>query len=127
MFLPEADRDYLIEKGYEFEEAIDNNRKGLVIKNWVLPENKFNVTQSHLLILLPDSYPDIPPDMFYFHPSVLLMPTNRHARATDAMEAFRGIQWQRWSRHLGAEVWRRGVDGIHTYLKRVDEALKVAS
>lgn len=40
MFLPEFDRDYLLEKGYQFEEKIDANRNGLIIRNWFLPTGK---------------------------------------------------------------------------------------
>ena len=127
MFLPEFDREYLTEKGYEFQEETDSNLKGLIIKRWTLPENKFTLEQSDLLILLPDGYPDISPDMFYFFPALLLKPTNRYARATEAFQSFRGTNWQRWSRHLDANQWRKGVDGIHTYLRRVDEALRAAS
>lgn len=127
MFLPEFDREYLTTKGYEFREEQENNRKGLIINNWTLPDNIFQTEKANLLIFLPDGYPDVPPDMFYFSPALLLKPSNRFARATEAMEPFIKISWQRWSRHLGGEKWRKGVDGIHTYLKRVDEALKVAS
>jgi hypothetical protein len=127
MFLPEFDREYLAEKGYEFQEEADHNLKGVIIKKWALPENKFTLDQSDLLIFLPDGYPDVSPDMFYFFPALLLRPTNRYPRATEAFQSFKGANWQRWSRHLDASQWRRGVDGIHTYLRRVDEALRAAS
>lgn len=127
MFIPEFDRDYLTERDYAFQEIIDGNNKGLVIKDWVLPDSKFTIDRSDLLILMPDGYPDVPPDMFYFFPALYLKSSNRFPRATETFVPFNNIQWQRWSRHLGAEAWRRGIDGLHTYLKRIDEALKVAS
>ncbi len=129
MVLPEGDRDYLTDKGYKFEEKdYLNGVKGVVIKNLILPENKFTRPVADLLIILPPGYPDVPPDMFYFSPPLLLLPANRFARATEAMMTFGdNVQWQRWSRHLPPNNWRRQVDGIHTYLKRVEEALKRAS
>jgi len=127
MFLPEFDQEYLVAKGLEYGEVQENSKNGLTIKNWVLPPNKFTVDRSDLLIFLPSGYPDVPPDMFYFLPALLLKPASRYPRATEVFESFNGNQWQRWSRHLGAESWRRGTDGIHTYLKRVDEALIQAS
>ncbi len=127
MFMPEFDREYLIEKGYRHEEVVDSANKGLIIKDWILPDAKFTVERSDLLILVPDSYPDVPPDMFYFYPALCLKSTNRFPRATESFQPFNNVQWQRWSRHLGAGVWRRGIDGMHTYLKRVDEALRAAT
>src|SRR5271169_3536891 len=110
MFLPEFDREYLIGKGYEFLEISETGKSGLILKNWSLPKEKFTVDRADLLIFLPQNYPDVPPDMFYFFPALLLQPTNRYPRATEVFEQFNGIRWQRWSRHLGAEVWRRGTD-----------------
>jgi hypothetical protein len=127
MFLPEFDRDYLLEKGYQFEEKIDANRNGLIIRNWLLPVGKFNIQTADLLILAPNGYPEVRPDMWYFNPAILLAPSNRPARQTQANINFEGKVWQRWSRHYPANEWRSGVDGIHTYLKKVHTALETAS
>jgi hypothetical protein len=127
MFLPEFDRDYLLEKGYQFEEKIDTNRNGLIIRNWQLPGGKYNLPSSDLLILIPNGYPDIKPDMWYFNPDILIAPSNKPARQTQAKINFEGKAWQRWSRHFPANEWRSGVDGIHTYLKKIQVALDAAS
>lgn len=127
MFLPEFDKDYLTEKGYQFEEKIDANRNGLIIRNWVLPVGKFNYQKSDLLILIPNGYPEIKPDMWYFNPGLLLASTNLLARQTQANLNFEGKAWQRWSRHFPSNEWRSGVDGIHTYLKKIQIALETAS
>jgi hypothetical protein len=55
------------------------------------------------------------------------MPSNRPARQTQLNVGFEGKNWQRWSRHYPANEWRPGIDGIHTYLKKVNNALLVAS
>jgi len=127
MFLPEFDREYLVEKKYEFEEFVDANKNGLIIKNYKLPEKKYNHSNSDLLIIVPQGYPDTKPDMWYFYPAILLAPDNRQAKQTQATINFQGKTWQRWSRHFPANEWRAGVDGIHSYLKKVDNALKVAT
>lgn len=127
MFLPEFDRDYLLDKGYQFEEKIDANRNGLIIRNWLLPTGKFDMQTSDLLILIPNGYPEVRPDMWYFNPAILLAPSNRPARQTQVNINFEGKAWQRWSRHYPANEWRSGVDGIHTYLKKVQIALESAS
>lgn len=127
MFLPEFDRDYLNDKGIQFEEIVDSGRNGLVIKNWLLPESRFQIPHSDLLIIIPSGYPEIRPDMWFFHPAILLSPSNRPARQTQATINFGGKIWQRWSRHFPANEWRSGIDGIHTYLKKVQSALEIAS
>lgn len=129
MFLPEFDRDYLLEKGYLFEEKTDPNtgQKGLIIKNWNLPLGRFNFQVVDLLVIIPNGYPDIKPDMWYFNPAILLATTNRPARQTQVNINFSGLVWQRWSRHFPDSEWRSSIDGIHTYLKKIEAALEVAS
>lgn len=127
MFLPEFDRDYLLEKEYVFEEKIDANRNGLIIRDWILPTGKYNLETSDLLILLPNGYPEVRPDMWYFNPAILLAPSNKLAKQTQVNINFEGKAWQRWSRHYPANEWRSGIDGIHTYLKKVQTALEIAT
>lgn len=127
MFLPEFDRNYLIGKGYNFEEAVWNGQNGLIVKDFPLPEGKYNHQKSDLLILIPPGYPEVRPDMWYFFPAILLSPSNKPARATETQHPFNNVTWQRWSRHYPANEWRSGVDGIHSYLKRVNIALETAS
>lgn len=127
MFLPEFDRDYLISKGFQFEERIDPAGNGLVIRNYELPRGIFNYERSDLLIIIPSGYPDNRPDMWYFNPVILLAPSNIPARQTQASMEFEGKTWQRWSRHYPAEEWKSGEDGIYTYLKKIQHALVTAS
>lgn len=127
MFLPEFDREYLISKGYQFEEKVDAGRNGLIIRNYELPQGKYNHERSDLLIIIPQGYPDTRPDMWYFFPTILLTPGNRPARQTQATLPFEEKTWQRWSRHYPANQWRSGIDGIHTYLKKIDTALQIAT
>jgi len=127
MFLPEFDKDYLVSKGYQYTEIVDAGRNGLIIQNYPLPIGKYNYEKSDLLIIIPPGYPDTRPDMWYFSPAILLVPGNRPARQTLATIQFDRKKWQRWSRHYPATEWRSGADGIHTYLKKVDKALKIAT
>lgn len=127
MFLPEFDRDYLTSKGYRFEEKVEGAINGLIIRNYELPMGKYNLERSDLLIIIPKGYPDTRPDMWFFFPAILLSPSNRPARQTQATLTFEEKSWQRWSRHYQANEWRSGVDGIHTYLKKIKQALEIAT
>jgi hypothetical protein len=126
-FLPEDDHEYLTSKGLLFEEKFEGGQNGLIIRNFVLPSGKFNCEQSDLLIIIPPNYPDTHPDMWYFYPRLLLLPSDALPRATESNHNFEGKTWQRWSRHLQGGEWRAGIDGIHTYLKRVEIALANAA
>ncbi|MBW2662418.1 MAG: hypothetical protein JRD93_10615 [Deltaproteobacteria bacterium] len=125
-FLPEFDQNYLQEKGFNFKEASNNGNKGIIISGFVLPEGKYDQDKVDLLILLPQGYPDISPDMFYLFPAVVLMPGKQTAKAANVKFNFENIEWQRWSRHSPGPTWRPGIDGLHTYLKKVETALQVA-
>jgi hypothetical protein len=123
--LPIKCRRYLIERNISFEEVEEGGQKAVILRSFALPPGRFDALAADILILLPASYPDSPPDMFYALPWLRLVPSNRYPNAADQSVAFTGQAWQRWSRHNNA--WRPGVDGIWTMLKRIETALKEAA
>lgn len=125
--LPSSDRKYLEAKGYTFREVSDGTTSGLIIDNFdVVPSTKFSVDKSSLLIVLPQGYPDVPPDMFYFWPKLLYNKDNSFPPQTSTEVTFFQTKWQQWSRHAPANEWRIGKDGIQSYLQRVFKALNEA-
>lgn len=122
--LPLKDRRYLAQRGIQFQE-IEEPQKAVVLQGYDLPRQRFDAANADVLILLPASYPDCAPDMFYALPWLRLVGSQRFPTAADVPMDFRGQSWQRWSRHNNE--WRPGVDGIWTMLKRVDTALEVAA
>lgn len=122
--LPLKDRRYLTQRGISFLE-IDEPQKAVVLQGYELPPERFDAANADVLILLPASYPDCAPDMFYALPWLRLAGSQRYPRAADVAMPFRGQSWQRWSRHNNA--WRPGVDGIWTMLQRVSNALEFAA
>ncbi len=126
--LPSKDRAYLDSKGYAYRELNDGAQNGLIIDKFpVLPGNKFTVGESSLLIILPQGYPDVPPDMFYFSPEIKFSANNGFPDRANTVANHFQLKWQCWSRHAPANEWQIGVDGIHSYLQRVFTALKIAS
>jgi Prokaryotic E2 family E len=123
-FLPSKDRHYLFERGLAFEEVVSGSINGVVFPQWALPAGYFDHAAASLLIVIPNGYPDLPPDMFYVNPWIKLAATGKYARCADQPYDFNTIRWQRWSRHN--KEWRRGIDGIKTMLKRVEHALAEA-
>ena len=123
--LPRKCRRYLSDRSIQFEEHEESGQKAVIVKQFGLPTGRFDAPSANILILLPCSYPDVAPDMFYTLPWLKLAGSNRHPNCADAHFEFQGRNWQRWSRH--SNEWRAGVDGIWTTLKRVETALKSAA
>lgn len=122
--LPAADRRFLDDHKLDFEICEDRNQKGVVFPDYRLPVDLFDQNRARLLILLPQNYPSAAPDMFFADPWVTLKGTGRYPSRADVPFEFVGTRWQRWSRHNNE--WRRGTDGIHTILARVNRALTEA-
>lgn len=123
--LPLRDRRYLIDHGLAHEEVVFGTQHGVILRAFPLPLARFDADAADILILLPNGYPDVPPDMFYSVPWLRLKPGNIYPRAADQSLNFNGQNWQRWSRHN--TDWRPGVDGIWTMLKRIEAALAEAA
>lgn len=119
--LPEADRDYLEDKGYEHDVEQVGGFLHLIIHKFDLPEAYLPRT-CDLLIRLPSGYPNGNPDMFWTRPDVKLTSGSWPLNA-DVPEHYNGLQWQRWSRHFPDDRWRVGVDGIDTYIAAVRREL----
>lgn len=123
--LPLKCRRYLNERAIAFEEVDSGGMKGVILRQFPLPQGRFDVAVADILILLPAGYPDNPPDMFYALPWLRLVSSNRYPNAANQPVAFAGQNWQRWSRHNNE--WRAGIDGIWTMVKRVETALEKAA
>lgn len=129
--IPEIDTDYLNEKKFDYKVIGERNSQGklvigIIIQHFKLPEGKYNYNEADLLILLPDGYPDVKIDMFYFNPHLLLNSTGKPVYRADVNHNFNGVAWQRWSKHMDSKDWRPGVDGLHSYLKLVEYVISEA-
>ena len=124
-FLPVKDRRYLAERSITFREVQDGAQKGVILTGFPLPLGKFQVERADLLIVLPSAYPDVPPDMFFAAPRLMLVVGGREPRCTQVRQDFAGQSWQRWSRHN--HDWRPGIDGFWTMIKRIETALEAAA
>jgi len=123
-FVPISDREYLGNKGIPFSELEFAGQKAIILPGIRLPPNRFDAEVVDVLIILPNGYPDVNPDMFYTFPWVRLTNQGRYPRAADQPLAFSNRTWQRWSRH--SSDWRPGCDGIHTLIKRMEYAFEAA-
>lgn len=123
--LPQMDQRYLGDRDMDPEPVTDGDKKGIVFPGFELPTGKFDHDLTDILIVLPASYPDAAPDMFFCFPWIKISGADGWPKAADQTFQFAGRGWQRWSRHNNE--WRAGTDGIHTMLRRVNAALRDAS
>ena len=121
--LPLQDQRYLQSRGLSPSVVTEGDRKGLMFRDWQLPEGKFDHASTNILVELPPGYPDAAPDMFHCNPWLRI--SEAFPLAADQEYMFAGCRWQRWSRHN--PDWRPGVDGIHTTLLRISAALNDAT
>lgn len=122
--LPERDSTYLAERGIRAEIIEQAGQQAVLLRDYPLPPGKYDAARADVLVLLPSSYPDSGPDMFYTLPWLRLRATGGYAPQADVPHAFGGATYQRWSRH--STLWRPGVDGIRSVLLRIDAALRDA-
>ena len=122
--LPSRCRKYLVERAVAFDE-IDGPQKAIILRAYPVPAGRFDHEKADILVLLPNGYPDVRPDMFFAMPWLKLAGQNRYPTKADQPFPFNNQTWQRWSRHNNQ--WRPGVDGIWTMLRRIDTALEAAA
>lgn len=120
--LPRSDQQYLAEHSIEMQAFVEGQQKAVVLKDFTLPEAVFDSEKCDVLILLPASYPDSPPDMFYTDPWLKLKANGRWPPRADHAHKFAGRNWQRWSRHNNE--WRPGIDSLRTFVQRVNTAIR---
>lgn len=123
--LPSEDRAYLAQRFPAFAEHIEGGMLCLVLPDYSLPTG-LAPNRAELLLRLSPSYPDVPPDMWWFHPA-LRRSDGGSIPNVDVTEQYLGKAWQRWSRHLDAHQWRPGADSIHTFLAVLKNDLALAA
>ena len=123
MTLPQADVAYLIERSLKYSVQSEAGMTCVVLESFQLPEG-YDPARADLLIRLSPGYPDVPPDMWWFNPSVRLM-GGGSIPCTQHFETHLGKTWQRWSRHFNAGQWKSGVDSLESYVALIRKELKL--
>lgn len=123
--LPQSDHEFLAERAPGNSVVHNSGMICVTIPNYALPPG-FDQNTSTLLLRLSPGYPDVQPDMWWFDPAVRRA-DYRTIQAADVFEHHLGRQWQRWSRHLPAGVWRSGVDTLQSYLALLEKELRASA
>lgn len=123
--LPQIDMDHLQQRAPGHAVSSDGGMICVLIPNFPLGPG-FDRPQSDLLLRLSPGYPDVPPDMWWFHPPIRRT-DGAVIPATQVREHHTRREWQRWSRHLPPGQWRSGVDSLESYLAIVRRELRAAA
>ncbi|MHB1646593.1 MAG: E2/UBC family protein [bacterium] len=98
------------------------NMMCLVIQGYNLPMG-FDCERSDILLRLQSGYPDLPPDMWWFNPSIHRV-DGKPIPQTEVIEHYLGRVWQRWSRHIPPKQWLSGVDSLESYFALIYKELE---
>jgi len=115
--LPSDDTAFLSDRKITHTLHQEGGMTCVVLLLWPVPPG-YNQTETDLLLRLAAGYPDVPPDMWWCAPPLILADGTR-PQATEVTEPYLGRTWQRWSRHFQANQWQSHVDGLESYLARV--------
>jgi hypothetical protein len=110
-----ADRDFLVEKGFDYDVVSEAGLICVVIHAYPLPAG-YTPDKTDLLLRLPPNFPDAQPDMYWCDPPVRVSASGAYPIAAELFEQHVGRQWQRFSRHLPAGAWQPGRDSLESYL-----------
>jgi hypothetical protein len=122
--LSKEDLSYLEQKGYQYTVTQTDGLIYVVIKQYTLPP-AYTPTQVDLLLRLPPNFPVARPDMFWTFPHVRRVATGTYPQASETFDVnYQDRNWQRWSRHFDARLWRPGVDNLKTYLGTIRRELQ---
>lgn len=124
MSLPAADLAYLSGLAVECQVELESGMTCVVLRSWPLPLG-FNHPAADLLVRLSPTYPDVPPDMWWFSPAVYAS-GGTELPNTSVYEDHLGRRWQRWSRHLRPDQWRSGVDGLENYVALIRNDMRIS-
>lgn len=123
--LPPIDVEFLGESAPGHTVTAEGGMVCVVIPDFDLGPG-FDRPTSDLLFRLAAGYPDVQPDMWWFHPPVRRV-DGQVIPATESQEQYLGKTWQRWSRHFNAGQWRSGIDSLRSYVALVRKELRKAS
>ena len=119
MPLLESDKQYLEEKGLEYQICENSGGLLVVLKGYKLSD-LYTPRTVDLLVKIPPLYPNNGLDMFWGYPHVFLVNGNQYPTCANAFEDLLGQKWQRFSRHY---QWRPGTDCLASHLMTVQKAL----
>ncbi len=123
--LSESDQAFLDNHFPNHEVCSEGSHTCVVLSGFVLAPG-LAPRASDLLVRLPNGYPDVKPDMFWFQDAIV-REDDTAIPAIEVIEAHCGRQWHRWSRHLQTGEWSSGIDDLRSYAAYIRRCLETAA
>ena len=116
--LPERDKDFLDEKGFNYELVEFPGGIYLIINDFPFPA-AYTPRLAKVLIVIPTGYPEAKVDMIFTIPDVKLV-NGQWPQNCEQHVPHNNLTWQQWSRHIN---WRIGVDNLRTFMTAMKKEL----
>lgn len=120
----QLDREILTlrERGYTVDAPLESPGEYLLIFSaFPLPNGKYNMATTRLMLRVPFGYPNAALDMFYTQPDLLLA-SGAVPRQAQVLETLPGGVWRRFSWHRNAP-WNPGRDNLLSFVSFVEDNL----
>jgi E2/UBC family protein E len=98
----------------------DGARYYIVFKDFKLPDGKYQMTATDLMVMTDYQYPASKMDMFWTDPAVHCL-NGSFPQSADQFEQYAGRRWQRWSWHY--PQWDPAQHSVITHLEVVQDRL----
>jgi hypothetical protein len=116
--IPEPDRDFLADCGYEYAIVQEGDNIHVILKGVGFPP-QYSVQQADIRIILPSGYPNAAVDVFRTYPVLTLVNGAQPVGGT-TRDNFDNKEWQIWSRHIN---WRIGMDNLRTFFRAIKKEI----
>lgn len=120
--LPE-EVEYLDASYPKWEKLSEDKKYGLLIVGFPVPDGyaptNGSIHQVELMLIIPQSYPAVNLDMFYFFPPLKKNNEQKIEKLQNATHF--GRPWQMWSRHY---PWTPGKDNLISHIEFVKSILE---
>lgn len=114
----------LRERGFQCEATEEGSRIFIFFKDFLLPENVYNVDKTDLLIYTSNLYPNCGFDMFWVDEKLTLK-DGAIPRNGDSIEPYLGKKWRRFSYHpYNAKSWNPSEDNLGSYVEYIQQRLR---
>jgi hypothetical protein len=105
---------------YTIETIEDSSFINLIFKDFPLGDG-FNLPTSDLLLMIPKTYPDTGPDMFWVDQQITLT-NGLMPQAAESIEQYMNRTWRRFSWHRSP--WNPTIDNMHNHMEFIHKRLR---
>ncbi|MGC8516188.1 MAG: E2/UBC family protein [Thermoplasmata archaeon] len=120
------DLSCLKDRDFNFEIKEEGPRVYIWIRDFPLPDGKYNSNRTDVLVFTTQYYPNAGFDMFWVDDSLKLA-NGQEPKNGNQFELHLGRRWRRYSIHpFNSKPWNPGSDSICSYISYIEQRLNKA-